>query len=434
MTAGVVGAGYVGLATAVCLARRGHHTVCVDTDTAKVDGLRTGACTLDEPGLPELLTAGLAAGTLEFSTDYRTLTGCDVVFVCVPTPSGADGAADLGAVHTCLAELKRVLAAGAIAVIKSTVPVGTTRAAAEFLSDSAIHVVSNPEFLREGHAVTDAMHPDRIVIGTPDREVAARLSALYGTELEAALGEVLWMSRESAELAKYASNAFLAVKLSYTNALAQLCTEVGADVRDVTGCMGADDRIGPHFLQPGPGWGGSCLPKDTAALLHTGRRHGVELPEVAAARVTNAAQTARILTTLTRHTGQPLASMRVTALGLTFKAGTGDVRASPALTICAALTAAGTEVTGHDPRLDVIDTAALRRSAITAVTDPYLATKGSDAIVVLTEWPEFRDLDWARIAENAPGAVVVDTRNLLDGAALAGTGLTYLGNGTPSGF
>ncbi|GAS99029.1 UDP-glucose 6-dehydrogenase [Mycolicibacterium canariasense] len=434
MRAGVVGAGYVGLATAVGLARRGRHTVCVDTDAAKVDGLRTGACALDEPGLTELLAAGIAAGTLEFSTDYGALAGCDAVFVCVPTPSGADGGADLGAVHACLAELKRVLTAGAIVVIKSTVPVGTTGAAADFLSASAIHAVSNPEFLREGHAVADAMHPDRIVIGTPDREVAARVGALYGTDGSEPSTKVLWMSRESAELAKYASNAFLAVKLSYTNALAQLCAEVGADIRDVTGCMGADERIGAHFLQPGPGWGGSCLPKDTAALLHTGRQHGLELSEVAAARATNAAQTDRILTTLSRHTGRPLASMRVTALGLTFKAGTGDVRASPALAICGALTAAGTEVTGHDPRLDVIDTAVLRRCAITAVNDPYLATKGSDAIVVLTEWPEFRDLDWARIAEHAPGAVVIDTRNLLDRTGLAGTGLTYLGNGTPSGF
>jgi UDPglucose 6-dehydrogenase len=404
--------------------------VCVDTDTAKVDGLRTGACALDEPGLPELLADGLASGALDFTTDYAALAGCDVVFVCVPTPSGTDGAADLGAVHTCIAELKAVLTAGAIVVIKSTVPVGTTSAAADLFSTRGIHVASNPEFLREGHAVADAMQPDRVVIGTPDRDVAARLSALYGAEP----GEVLWMSRESAELAKYASNAFLAVKLSYTNALAQLCTQVGADIRDVTGCMGADNRIGPHFLQPGPGWGGSCLPKDTAALLHTGRRHGLQLPEVAAARATNAAQTDRILGALTRHTGQPLASMRVTALGLTFKAGTGDVRASPALAICEALTAAGTEVTGHDPRLAVIDGAALRHCAIRPVNDPYLATKGSDAIVVLTEWPEFRDLDWARVAENAPGAVVLDTRNLLERDSIARTGLTYLGNGTPSGF
>jgi UDPglucose 6-dehydrogenase len=333
--------------------------------------------------------------------------------------------------------LRAADAAPLVVVDKSTVPVGTAaRVHAEIAArtDRAFEVVSNPEFLREGHAVADALHPDRIVIGTPDRDVAARVAALYGADVGEVHGGVLWMSRESSELAKYASNAFLAVKLSYTNSLAQLCAEVGADVRDVTGCMGADNRIGPHFLQPGPGWGGSCLPKDTAALLHTGRRHVLQLAEVAAARTTNAAQTDRVLAALTRHSGRPLASLRVTALGLTFKASTGDVRASPALTICAALTAAGAEVTGHDPRLDVIDTAVLRRCAITACADPYLATKGSDAIVVLTEWPQFRELDWARVAENAPGAVVLDTRNLLEEAALVESGLMYLGNGTPSGF
>ncbi|MDQ2637885.1 MAG: nucleotide sugar dehydrogenase, partial [Actinomycetota bacterium] len=244
----------------------------------------------------------------------------------------------------------------------------------------------------------------------------------------------LRMSPESAELAKYASNAFLAVKISYANSLARLCAGVGADIGDVTRCMGADVRIGHHFLQPGPGWGGSCLPKDTAALLHTGRQAGIELSEVESARGTNAAQPAHIATTLSRVMTTPLARARVTVLGLTFKAGTSDVRDSPALAVCAELGRTGAQITGYDPRLEQIDQGVLRRSSIVTVDDPYLAAKDADAIVVLTEWPEFRRLNWPLIAEQSPGAVVVDTRNLLDQSSLADTGLTYLGNGIPSGY
>jgi UDPglucose 6-dehydrogenase len=242
------------------------------------------------------------------------------------------------------------------------------------------------------------------------------------------------MSPESAELAKYASNAFLAVKISYANSLARLCARVGANVEDVTRCMGADVRIGAHFLQPGPGWGGSCLPKDTAALLHTGRLHDVALPEVQAARSTNAAQPGRIAATLSLAMSTPLDQARVTALGLTFKAGTSDVRDSPALTICAELARTGAQIIGYDPRLASIDHGQLRRLSIVAVDDPYLAAKEADAIVVLTEWPEFRELNWPLIAEQAPNAVVIDTRNLLDAHVLADAGLPYLGNGAPTGF
>ncbi len=243
----------------------------------------------------------------------------------------------------------------------------------------------------------------------------------------------LRMSPESAELAKYASNAFLAVKISYANSLARLCARVGADVEDVTRCMGADVRIGPHFLAPGPGWGGSCLPKDTAALLHIGRVNGIELPEVESALFTNSAQPGRVAATLNHTMSAPLPAARVTALGLTFKAGTSDVRDSPALTVCGELARTGAQITGYDPQLARIDQAQLRRSSIVAVDDPYLASKDADAIVLLTEWPEFRELDWQLIADQAPGAVVVDTRNLLDAEMLADTALTYLER-TPTGF
>ena len=429
LRAGVVGAGYVGLTTAVCLAEVDHHTVCVDVDAERVGRLNHGVALIDEPGLPLLLQQGLERETLRFTSDYADLADRDVVFVCVPTPSGSDGSADLSAVDAAVDRLASVLRPGAVLVVKSTVPVGTTRRIAERLRPAGIRVVSNPEFLREGHAIYDFRHPDRIVIGVDDDDAAEVVSDVYG-----AGALKLRMSPESAELAKYASNAFLAVKVSYTNSLARLCSRVGANIDDVTRCMGADVRIGQHFLRPGPGWGGSCLPKDTAALLHTGRLNDVELPEVESARFTNAAQPGRVAATLTRTMPTPLNQARVTALGLTFKAGTSDVRDSPALTICAELARTGAQITGYDPKLASIDHEQLRRSAIIAVDDPYLAAKEADAIVVLTEWPEFRELNWPLIAEHAPGAVVVDTRNLLDAGLLADAGLTYLGNGIPSGF
>ncbi|MFS0897913.1 UDP-glucose dehydrogenase family protein [Mycolicibacterium litorale] len=432
MRVGVIGAGYVGLTSAVCLAERGHHTVCVDVDEARVRQLSSGVATIDEPDLPELLERGLRTDTLRFTTSYRALADRDVVFVCVSTPSMPDGSADLRAVDAAVGELATVLRAGAVVAVKSTVPVGTTRRLADRLRPNGIHVVSSPEFLRESHAIGDFRHPDRILIGSDDDTgeggPADLVASLYPP------GRVLKMSPESAELAKYASNAFLAVKISYTNSLAELCARVGADITDVTRCMGADMRIGAHFLQAGPGWGGSCLPKDTAALLHTGREYGVALPEVQSARTTNAAQAVRIADAVGRTIGTPTTEARVAALGLTFKAGTSDVRDSPSLTVCGELIARGAQLTAYDPRLAAIDGEMLRAAAIVGVDDPYLATKGADAIVVLTEWPQFCELDWARIAEQAPGAVVVDTRNLLDAAMLRELGLTYLGNGTGGGF
>lgn len=426
----MVGAGYVGLTTAVCLAERNHDTVCVDIDSGRVARLAGGVVPVDEPGLPELLGSGLRSGALRFSENYDELADREVVFVCVPTPRGADGSADLSAVDAAVGNLAEVLGPGAVLAMKSTVPVGTTRRLSEQLGTHRIRAVSNPEFLRESHAVYDFRHPDRILIGAEDDTAAETMEQLYG----AAAGEAFRMSPESAELAKYASNAFLAVKISYANSLAQLCARVGADIGDVTRCMGADIRIGPHFLQPGPGWGGSSLPKDTAELLHTGRSYGVELAEVSSACRTNGTQSGRIVDALCRAVPVPLAEARITALGLTFKAGTCDVRDSPALAICGDLSGAKAQIAGYDPRLDMMDHGVLRRSGVAAVDDPYRATKDADAIVVFTEWPEFREVSWVRVAERAPSAVVVDTRNILDPDTVTAAGLRYLGNGRPGGF
>ncbi len=427
---GVAGVGYVGLTTAVCVAAGGLQTVAVDVDEERVARLSTGTAVIDEPQLPALLRNGLSRGRLTFSADYAAFAGCDVVFVCVPTPGADGGRPDLRAVSAAVTRLGSVLRRGAVVALKSTVPVGTTATMADLLRDKGIGVVSTPEFLREGHAVQDFLHPDRVVIGTHD-EAAARL---VGRCYHPGSGPTLRMSPESAELAKYASNAFLAVKLSYANSLADLCARVGADVGDVTGCMGADPRIGPQFLRPGPGWGGSCLPKDTAALLYTAQRHEAIFAEVAAARSTNAAQVERVTAAVRRVLGNPLDGCRITALGLTFKAATSDTRDSPALAACAALAAAGAQVMGYDPRLSGIDPTELQRVGVTAVDEPYRAVKAAEAIVVLTEWPQFRDLDWRAIARDAPGAAVIDTRNLLDPAEIRVAGIRYLGNGVPDGF
>jgi UDPglucose 6-dehydrogenase len=427
---GVVGAGYVGLTTAVCVAAQGLNTVAVDADVDRVRKLASGVSVIDEPGLAELLTDGLARGRLSFSVDFSALADRDVVFVCVPTPSADDGRADLRAVEWVIDRLGGELRRGAIVALKSTVPVGTTSAMAQRLSHSGIRVVSTPEFLREGHAVDDFIHPDRLVLGTHDELAAQLVQQSYGLDAH----RVLRMSPESAELAKYASNAFLAVKLSYTNSLAALCARVGADIEDVTCCMGADRRIGSEFLRPGPGWGGSCLPKDTAALVHIAQRNAVCFAEVEAARRTNAGQAQRIVSALRQKIGRPLSGCRITALGLTFKAATSDTRDSPALAACEALAAAGAQVVGYDPQLPNIDPTALQQSRVTAVDDPYRAAKAADAIVVLTEWPQFRQLDWRVIALDAPMTVVLDTRNLLDPASVCEAGLVYVGNGVQEGF
>lgn len=253
----------------------------------------------------------------------------------------------------------------------------------------------------EGSAVSDFLEPDRVLVGAVDEHA--------GDIVERVLGQVpertFRMCPESAELAKYAANAFLAVKLSYTNSLAQLCAHIGADIGAVTAAMGADSRIGSQFLAPGPGWGGSCLPKDTAALVHIAGAHGIPMPEVSAARNTNESQLQRICHAIQRHTGRDPDDVRVAALGLTFKAGTSDIRDSPALSVCDRLISAGAHLTAYDPRLKTIDERALCSRRLVTVDDPYLATKAADAIVILTEWPEFRDLDWDVVGRRAPSAL-----------------------------
>ncbi|WP_216207420.1 UDP-glucose dehydrogenase family protein [Amycolatopsis aidingensis] len=421
---GVVGAGYVGLTTAACLAHLGHRVVCVEADARKARRLRDGEVPISEPGLTELVRAGLAAATLSFTTEVRRLRRAGIVFLCLPTPMGADGDADLGALEAELVTLSGVLARECVLVTKSTVPVGTARRAARMLARPDVRLVSNPEFLREGHAVRDFLRPSRIVIGAEDAGAAERVAALYaGVD-----APVLRTDPASAELAKYASNAFLAVKLSYMNELAELCERLGADITEVGRVMGLDARIGTAFLAPGPGWGGSCLPKDTRALLRSAPESGGALSVVRAAVLANEAQRERILGKVCRAvTGRPdgsLAGLRIGVLGLTFKAGTDDLRHSPALAIAHGLAERGATVTGYDP--EVAATEAARLAPVQVADDPYLVGKDAAGIVLLTEWPQFRELDWARLAATTERALVVDTRNLLDTDRLARAGFAQV--------
>ncbi|WP_309110065.1 UDP-glucose/GDP-mannose dehydrogenase family protein [Saccharothrix sp.] len=416
----VVGTGYVGLTTGACLASLGHRVVCADVDVVKVARLRAGQVDILEPGLTELVGEGQAAGRLRFTPDVKTaVANAEVVFLCLPTPMGAGGAADLSAVESVARDLREVLPYGTVVVCKSTVPVGTSQRVAELLGREDVAVVSNPEFLREGSAVRDFLHPDRIVVGSDSPQAAERVAALF-----AKLGApTVLMDAASAEMVKYAANCFLAMKLSYVNAVAELCELVGADVSSVTDGMGYDRRIGQSFLKPGPGWGGSCLPKDTHAMVRIAESVGVDFALVKATIDTNHRQQRRVVDKVREAVGGTLAGARIGILGLAFKAGTNDLRDSPALAVAELLAFEGAELVAYDPEI--------REPLVgmTVVDDAYTAVRDADAVVLLTEWPEFRTLDWARVAGLMNGVLVLDTRNHLDEDALRRAGLLREGLG-----
>ncbi|MBV9729640.1 MAG: UDP-glucose/GDP-mannose dehydrogenase family protein, partial [Pseudonocardiales bacterium] len=378
--------------------------------------------------LPELVAQGLAAGRLRFVVGAAAAVGqgpdaAEVIFLCVPTPMGAGGAADLSAVEAVATEVRALLPTGCVVVNKSTVPVGTAARTARLLARPDVAVVSNPEFLREGSAVEDFLNPDRIVVGSNAQDAAERVAALY-----ARLGApTVLTDAASAELVKYAANCFLAMKLSYVNTIAELCERFGADVLDVTEGIGYDRRIGQAFLQPGPGWGGSCLPKDTYALLQVCAAVGFDFTLLQASLDTNTRQQHRMVDKIRDAVGGSLAGQRVGLLGLTFKAGTNDLRDSPALTVATLLAAEGADLIGYDPGVP---------AAVPGVTDdlqvtddPLKVASGATALVVLTEWPEFRLLNWGRLAELVERRIVIDTRNLLDADVLRRVGFEVRGLG-----
>jgi UDPglucose 6-dehydrogenase len=429
MSIAVVGAGYVGLTTAACLAHLGHEVVCADIDADRVARLRKGEVPILEDGLAALITEGLASNRLTFVVGAAAAArGADIVFLCVQTPQGADGAADLSYVERVAQEIAPVLAPRAIVVNKSTVPVGSTRFVQRVLAETGtptehITVASNPEFLREGQAVHDFLHPDRIVIGCEDPESAVRVSELY----RGVHAPVLVTDPASAEMIKYASNAFLATKISFINAIANVCEAVDADVREVAIGMGYDARIGFQFLHPGPGFGGSCFPKDVAALLYTAREAGYDFQLLEGVVEVNLGQHDRIVDKVRAAAGRPLAGAEIAIWGLTFKADTDDLRDSPSLVIARKLLEEGAIVRAYDPAAG--EAAADLIQGLDVRPDPYEASAGADVVALLTEWEELRWLDFERVKASMRGAAIVDARNLLDPAAMRRRGFDYNGIG-----
>lgn len=450
----VVGAGYVGLTTGAVLAYLGHRVTVVDLDQARVEGLRAGKVPFFEPHLEEIL--GLSQGRLTFTSRYEeAIPKAEAVFVAVGTPPGPDGAPDLSQVRSAAQGIGQHLGPGFTVVVnKSTVPVGSgnyvealvRRAYWETHGEEprAFAVASNPEFLREGQAVYDSLYPDRIVVGAEDRRALEVLRELYEPILEQSfppppflprperMGAVPLITTDlaSAELIKYGANAFLAMKISFINELAALAERVGADIREVARGIGLDSRIGPRFLQAGLGWGGSCFPKDTLALVAMGREYGVSMPLVEATREVNALQRRRVVDKLLGEL-KTLKGRSIALLGLSFKPHTDDLRESPALELAALLVERGAFVRAHDP---VAIPRAQREVSLGLeyAKTPEALLRGADAAVLATDWPEYRTWPWETLREFMRTPLVVDARNHLDRDRLVAAGYRYLGIGTPS--
>ena len=415
----VVGTGYVGLTTAVGLAHLGHTVIGADINDEKIATLQAGGVPFVEEGMVDLLAEGLRRKRLSFTTDVATaVSKAEFVLLCLPTPQGADGNADLSAVRAAVKSMARHLAADSVVITKSTVPVGSAFEITTLIDRGDVMVVSNPEFLREGTAIHDFMHPDRIVIGAQDQAAAARAVSLY-LKLAA---PIVVTDPVSAEIIKYVANSFLATKISYANAVARLCEETSADVRDVLLGVGYDTRIGHEFLKPGPGWGGSCFPKDTQALLSLARQYGFEFEPLVGAVAVNDQQKARVVDKIMKLTDKK--NPVVGIWGLTFKARTDDIRDSPSIAIAEALIERGAKVVGYDPTVEN------EIGQITVSSDPYAALDGADVLAVLTEWEEFRWLDAEKAAEAMRGRGVVDARNILSRSNWEHAGFEYVGIGT----
>jgi UDPglucose 6-dehydrogenase len=417
MRIAMIGTGYVGLVSGVCLSDFGHEVICVDKDAAKIGALRQAKIPIFEPGLENLLAVNVAAGRLSFTTDLPSaVNGADAVFIAVGTPSRrGDGHADLSYVHAAAKEIADAVTAPVLVVTKSTVPVGTNREVARILRitrpDVEFRVASNPEFLREGAAIEDFMHPDRVVVGL-DADCAASRAIMSEIYRPLFLRDfpIVFTDLESAEVIKYAANAFLATKITFINEVAALCEVVGADVKSVAKGIGLDGRIGSKFLHAGPGYGGSCFPKDTAAFARTGRDFDQPMLLTETVMAVNKATQQRMIEKITALCGGNLTGKRVSVFGVTFKPNTDDMRDAPSLTILPALQKAGAHVVAVDPQGQREGKHLL--GSVEWMEDPYLAAQNADLIILLTEWNQYRGLDLKRIAGSMSDPRLADLRNV----------------------
>jgi UDPglucose 6-dehydrogenase len=418
----VIGTGYVGLTTGACLAHLGHQVICADIDPAKVARLNNGEIPIVERGLPELVSEGRMSGRLTFVSDStEAVKQCDVAFLCVPTPQGDDGSADLSYVQDAAKHISAALPFESIVVNKSTVPVGSTKVVERALARPDVKVVSNPEFLREGSAVDDFLHPDRVVVGGDDQAACMQVADLY----RGLSTRVIITDPASAETIKYAANAFLATKLSFINAIAAICEGVGADINDVIVGMGSDHRIGQDFLRPGPGWGGSCFPKDSRALIKIAEEAGYGFSLLEGVITVNTEQLDRVTRKITGANLKPGSTVAI--WGLTFKANTDDLRDSPALAIVDRLLALGVSVRAFDPTCSELRAGI--PPSVELADSPQAACRGADVLAVLTEWDDFKWINPAEVAPLMAGRRIVDARNLLDRSEWKKAGFHYEGIG-----
>jgi UDPglucose 6-dehydrogenase len=435
MRIAMVGTGYVGLVSGVCLADFGHKVMCVDIDARKVVLLREGRSPIYEPGLDALMATNVKAGRLGFTADLASaVAGADAVFIAVGTPSRrGDGHADLTFVHEAARQIAVALSGPSVVVTKSTVPVGTgdeiERIVREVRPDLDVCVVSNPEFLREGAAIEDFKRPDRIVVGTEDARAREVMAEIY-RPLHLNQGPLMFTTRRSAELIKYAANAFLAMKVTFINEMADLCEAVGADVQEVARGIGLDKRIGSKFLHAGPGYGGSCFPKDTRALVKTAQDAGAPSRLVATTVEVNEARKTQMVERVAAACGGSLAGRRIAVLGLTFKPNTDDMRDAPSLAIVPAMQADGATVVAYDPA--GMEHAAALLPGVVFAADPYAAVAGADAVVILTEWDEFRALDLPRLKTALSEPRIVDLRNIYKPDRMKALGFAYTSIGRGS--
>lgn len=436
MKVSMIGTGYVGLVSGVCFAEIGHDVTCIDVDSKKIEMLTRGESPIFEPGLSELIQRNSKANRISFATNYDSVSGADITFIAVGTPSDDSGEADLKYVKAAAVDVAKHLKENSVVVIKSTVPVGTCDLIRDLIKKNTkkkFHLVNNPEFLKEGSAIEDFMKPDRVIIGHQEQEAAGVMESLYAP-LMLQGNPIFTMSNRSAEMSKYAANCLLATKISFINDIANLCDETGADINEVRQGITSDRRIGPHFLYPGPGYGGSCFPKDVKALLHLGKQYSCELEIIQSVENVNERQKVRMFKKVDRYFKGDLAGKKIAFWGVAFKPNTDDIREAPAIKMAQEFIAHGAEVNFFDPVANdhfelVMNSKPETRGKAHRFENKYDCLKGCDGLLLVTEWREFRAPDFGEIKDRLKTPVIFDARNLYPTDTILDAGMDYVAMG-----